>query len=108
MAKTTLFNTRLVLTIAFSASLSTSAIAQTDTVEPENNLDNLLCKDVMILAGIDRDTTIAFMHGYLTHKRRETVVDVERVEGSTAIFVEDCIEAPNDKAMATLEKALGN
>ena len=87
--------------------LASAAFAQTTQPEPDNNLDNLLCRDVMIMAGIDRDTTIAFMHGYLAHKRGDNVVDVQRVEGSTAVFLEDCIDMPKAKAMGVLEKALG-
>ncbi len=62
----------------------------------------------MIMAGIDRDTTIAFLHGYLAHKRGDNIVDVQRVEGSKAIFLEDCVDTPKARAMGVLEKALGS
>ena len=87
--------------------LATAAFGQATQLEPDNNLDNLLCRDVMIMAGIDRDTTIAFMHGYLTHKRGDKLVDVQRVEGATAVFLENCVDMPKAKAMGVLEKALG-
>lgn len=108
MIKRTKLLSQSLICLGLNAFLSSPAFSQTTQPEPDNNLDNLLCKDVMIMAGIDRDTTIAFMHGYLTHKRGDKVVDVERVEGSTVIFLEDCIDAPTAKALDTLEKALGN
>ncbi len=108
MAKPIHFCSRILLTTAISVFVSAAVYAQTDNAELDNNLDNLMCKDVMIMAGIDRDTTIAFMHGYLTRKRGEILVDVDRIEGSTAIFLEDCIDMPTAKAMEILEKALGN
>ena len=107
MAQESSMISRFLLGAVMSTFLTSAALGQTTQTEPENSLDNLLCRDVMIMAGVDRDTTIAFMHGYLTHKRGDNIVVVERIEGSTAVFLQNCLDMPKAKAMEVLEKAFG-
>ncbi len=50
--------------------------------------------------------TIAFLHGYLAGKRNDEIVDVERLENATAVFLDQCIDSPADSAITTMESLL--
>ncbi len=87
-----------VVGIAFSF-LSFSAVAQ-----EEDDLNSLICKDVMILSGSDRDTTIAFIHGYLLGKSGSSKVDdLDKLTDTTEAFLNKTLDEPNAKAVATME-----
>lgn len=72
------------------------------------SLDTLTCKQVMIRSGLDRATTIAFIHGYLSHKRGDTTIDLEALEAANVIFLDQCLDQPAAMAIATMEAAFAN
>ena len=87
------------LVVTGAASLPMTAGAQED----EGKLTDTSCRDVMILSGADRDTTIAFFHGYLIGKLGKTTVDLDKLTDSTEAFLNACLDNPKAKAVATLE-----
>ncbi len=90
----------LAMAVIGLAALPQPALSQ----EGENKLDALTCRDVMIMSGADRDTTIAFVHGYLVHKLGHMQVDLEKLTTSTEQFLNACIAEPAAKAIAMMEK----
>ena len=94
----------VLITMAMLASTLVPAAAQ----DEGGSLDELTCKQVMIMSGLDRDTTIAFIHGYLTHKRGDNSVDLEQFEAANQAFLNSCLDNPSAKAIASMEAAFQN
>lgn len=90
-----------VMSLLFVAVTVVPSAAQDESAD----LADLTCKQVMIMSGLDRDTTIAFIHGYLTHKRGDSTVDLEALETANEIFLNECLDNPAQKAIATMEAA---
>lgn len=79
-----------------------SALAQQD----ERDLDNIECREIMILSGLDRDTAIAFMHGYLVGQSDDTTFQLSRLTEATEIFLNDCLDKPDANAVSVMKDAL--
>jgi len=67
------------------------------------DLSALACKTVMTLSGTDRDTTISFIHGYLTGKQGKNEVDLAALTEATEAFIDKCLDAPKAGAVATMQ-----
>ena len=65
----------------------------------EKGVNSFTCKDVMRSGDLDRDTTIAFLHGFLLAKAGVTQIDVEAMSKQTDAFVERCLDNPAEKAV---------
>lgn len=100
MTRTRLLVQNLIPVAILAALLAVPASAQED-----DSLDALSCKQVMLMSGLDRDTTIAFIHGYLSHKRGDKAIDLEVIEAANEIFLDQCLDNPTGKAIATMEAA---
>jgi hypothetical protein len=68
------------------------------------DLNDLLCKDVMILSGEDRDISIAFAHGYMLGKNKTTRYEIDKLARITDAFIDYCLDHPAEKALASFEK----
>ena len=69
-----------------------------------NDLNDYLCKDVMRLSGVDREISIALVHGYRLGKKGTTDFDTQALSEITDEYMEHCLDNPNDKALAAFEK----
>ena len=94
----------------FAAVVSVTALllgaATTIAAEPSKlkDLNDLLCKEVMILSGVDRDLSIAFAHGYMLGKNKTTQYEIDRLAKITDAFIDYCLDHPTEKALASFEK----
>jgi len=96
---------RILVGVVFFAGAAVSAQAQEDA---GFDVEKIECGDVMILSGIDRDTTLAFMHGYIVGKDGATSADAAKMANSTDGFLAQCIENPNANAIETMRAAMRN
>lgn len=74
--------------------------------QEQADLSDARCRDIMILSGLDRDVTIAFLHGYLVGKAGDTQVDSEKLTDSTEVFLHTCLDNPDAKALEVLSDSL--
>jgi hypothetical protein len=94
----------------FAAILSVTALllgtAATMAAEPSKprDLNDFLCKDVMILSGLDRDLSISFVHGYMLGKNKTTQYEIDKLAKITDAFLDYCLDHPAEKALASFEK----
>jgi len=75
--------------------------------EDENHvieLNTYLCKDIMRMSGEDRSVALAAYHGYVLGKKGATSISVGVLNKLSNDFVEDCLDNPHEKALATFEK----
>ncbi len=92
--------------MAATAMIGFSTLFPAAAQEEPADVANLLCKEVMILSGADRDTTIAFVHGYILGKAGSSKVDLDKLTDATEAFLNNCVEAPNANAIETMEAAV--
>jgi hypothetical protein len=92
--------------LAVTAMIGLSAATPATAQEEPADVAGLLCKEVMILSGPDRDTTIAFIHGYILGKAGSSTVDLDKLTDATEAFLNNCVEAPNANAIETMEAAV--
>ena len=68
------------------------------------DLNNYLCKDVMRLSGVDRDISLAFVHGYRLGKKDTTQFVTQELSEITDRFFDYCLDHPNEPALTVFMK----
>jgi len=92
---------RIVYAITFVFLGLAGAAALPASAQPLS-VDSFTCKDVMRSGDTDRDTTIAFLHGFLLAKSGGTTIDVEAMSKQTDAFIERCLDEPAEKALDSM------
>jgi hypothetical protein len=70
----------------------------------DRTVEQFACKDVMRDSGSSRDVAIAFLHGYLLGKSGNSKFNLDILKKQTDLFIERCLENPNDKALDSMLK----
>lgn len=83
-----------VMTVLIAAS-SANVLAE-DTAN--RTVEQYTCKDVMRENGSNRDTSIAFLHGYLLGKSGGSEFNIETLAKQTDAFIDRCLDNPSEKA----------
>jgi hypothetical protein len=97
-------NHRVAAVLSMTALLSV-AVAGMAADKPETrDLKDFSCKDVMVLSGVDRDISIAFVHGYVLGKNNTTQYAIDKLAKITDAFLDYCLDHPTEKALASFEK----
>ena len=95
------FVVTILVTVLSGAS---SAPAQTPS---DRVIEAFTCKDVMREPNTSREVAIAFLHGYLLGKSGGSKFNVEVLERQTNAFIEQCLDAPQSKAVDVMTKLRG-
>ena len=95
---------RVAATVSTAVLLSVTATTMAAEPEKPRDLNDLTCKDVMILSGEDRDISIAFAHGYMLGKNDTTKYEIDKLAKITDAFIDYCLDHPAEKALASFEK----
>jgi hypothetical protein len=82
------FITSVIVTVALCISMTNTLMAQDQT---SRNMNNYSCKDIMRLAGSDRDIAISFLHGFILGKKGTNEFDTEKLAEATDQFIEHCL-----------------
>jgi len=83
--------------------LGGSAVLAEDAAETKD-LNDYLCKDVMLLSGEDRDVAIALVHGLRLGEKKTTKFVVEQLAEATDSFMDYCLDNPQENALAAFRK----
>jgi hypothetical protein len=94
-------STAVILLLGLSAAPFDFALAQDKQVV---DLTNLLCKDVMRSSGVERNSLISFLNGYLLGTNKISKFSPQEVAESVDHFIEYCLDNPNTKALEALSK----
>jgi hypothetical protein len=91
------------------AVIVSAAMFATVTVYAQDNGDRTIeqfaCKDMIRESGSNRDVAIAFLHGYLLGKSGSSKFNLDLLKKQTDLFIDRCLENPNDKALDSMLKA---
>jgi hypothetical protein len=93
--------TAAVFLAALGLSRPPAQAANTRTIE------QYTCKDVMREYGVNRDVTIAFLHGFLLGKSGSSTFDLDALHKQTSAFIEHCLDNPGEKAVDAMAKIKG-
>ena len=96
----------LIAVTVVSAPFFAGSAAFAEESKPQD-LSSYACKDVMRMSGVERDLSLAFVHGYRLGKINTTRYEVDALAAITDKFIDHCLDNPNDKALAAFEK-IGN
>jgi len=67
-------------------------------------LNTYLCKDIMRMSGEERSVALAAYHGYVLGKKGATSISIGALNKISNNFIEQCLDNPHEKALATFEK----
>ncbi len=75
-------------------------------VRAEKMLDiaTITCKDLLLMEGDQRDSTLVFFHGVMLGRSQTTMLDSEKISNQTDKVLEMCIAEPDSKLMSVFEK----
>ncbi len=74
--------------------------------EQQSNVNSFLCRDILRVAGDERDIAVAFMHGYLLGKSGKETFDRPTLSAATDGFIEACLNNVDAVAVKTLKNQL--
>ena len=100
MTKKTLSTFLLFTVLGFSIPVI-PAKAETVTI----NITNITCKEMLLMGGEERESTLIFFHGIMMGKMDTTVVNSKKVTNQTDTILNYCISNPQDKLMSAFSKA---
>ncbi len=88
-----------------AVTLGFAAAAPAVTQAGENkDFSTLSCKDVMLFSGTERETAIAFLHGYRLGKKGTTQYSTETMSKAADEFVSYCLDNPKKNALKAFTK----
>jgi hypothetical protein len=83
--------------------LAGSAVLAEETPETKD-LNDYLCKDVMLLSGEDRDIALALLHGFRLGEKKTTQFVTEVLAKDTDEYLNYCLDNPNANALDAFRK----
>jgi hypothetical protein len=98
-----------VLTIAVLGELSITAASSQTTPRNTNrdttvDLTKVDCRSLLKMDGEDRDAMVMFLHGYMSGRNNETVIDAASLTEATSKIAEFCIDNPNASVMSAFQR----
>jgi hypothetical protein len=78
------------------------AAAQDET--PPVDLEELTCREVLLIDGNEREQLFLFMHGYMSGKNGETTVNIEQENDTSQQVKNTCIDNPDQSLLSTFEQ----
>lgn len=68
-------------------------------------IDEMTCREMLVMRGEARDFTMIFMHGFMSGKKSELLFDPVPLTEATDLVINSCIDNPDGKLLAMFEKA---
>lgn len=75
-----------------------------DEASETKNLNDYMCKDLMLLSGEDRDIALAFLHGLRLGEKKTTQYVTEELAEATDKYMDYCLDNPRENALAAFRK----
>ena len=70
------------------------------------DLSTVICKDVLLASGDDRDAVVLVLHAYLLGEAKQLTYDADVLAEATDRFFDACIAKPDAQALETLRKEI--
>jgi hypothetical protein len=89
---------------------STPSLAQNTTpaAEPRQQaLGDLECRTLLRLSGEERDFTVLYLHGFVSGRMNQLLLEVKDLSEATDRLIDRCIDKPSEKALVALESLRG-
>ena len=98
-----------VVSTAFLLSIPTISVYGENRTKQENEseiikLESLDCRHLLKLNTEDKEATMAFFHGFISGKKNELMVDVDKLSDISDKVVDRCIGRPNDSLLSLFER----
>ncbi|MDJ0747535.1 MAG: HdeA/HdeB family chaperone [Xenococcaceae cyanobacterium MO_167.B27] len=102
-----------VLSTAFLFSIPSVSVYGQNGTKQENdstrvNLESLDCRYLLKLPGEDKEATMIYLHGFMSGKNSELIVDVEKLSEASEKIIDRCINRPNESLLRVFERYHSN
>ena len=98
----------LVLLLSAIAVTTASLPARTQEAEAESpdtpSLDATTCREILQSSGENRTNSLIFMHGYISGKKGELVIDAPALANVTEQVINTCIDNPDRNVLSVMEE----
>ena len=98
----------LLLAILTTGGVKSFAYAQTATAQADNgsiiNLASLTCREMLQMPGAEEENTLIFMHGFMSGKNNELLLDVPALSDVTEQVRNYCIDNPDETLLSAFER----
>ena len=84
--------------------VSQSVLSQESEVENVVNISALTCRELLLMNGEDRQSTIVFVQGYLSGQNSEIEIDTEQLRAASDTSLEQCIDEPDASILTIFEQ----
>jgi hypothetical protein len=91
--------------LAFSTALVVASAVAVAQDSSDRSMEQYSCKDVMRETDANRQTAVAFLHGYYLGKSGSTKFNLDAMAKQTDAFLDRCLDNPKEKAMDAMMKA---
>jgi len=96
-----------IFVISILLSLPMAILAGEKESKPDvADINDYDCRDILLANGAERDLAIMFVQGFYVGKSGKTTYDRNKLAGATDKFLDLCIDKPDAKVLATMDKAL--
>ena len=68
------------------------------------DITTITCKDLLLMEGDQRDSTLVFFHGIMIGRNNITILDSEKITNQTDKVLEMCIAKPASKLISVFEE----
>jgi hypothetical protein len=72
---------------------------------PTIDLEAITCRDLLKMGGEEEENTMLFMHGYMSGKREETMVNAGELAAVTDQVMNTCIDQPSEPLIQVFEQS---
>ena len=102
---------RIILSTALVLGMTDIAVrAQDRPIEDETStveLKTIACRRLLKLNDSEKEAAIMFLHGYISGKKRELIVNVPALSEISDKVIDHCIDNPNDFLLSVFEQYRG-
>ncbi len=99
---------RLALSIACftlsSVVVSQRVLSQESEGRGMVDISAMTCRELLIMNGDDRQSTIVFVQGYLSGKNGEIEIDTDRLRAASDTSLEQCVDEPDASILSIFEQ----
>jgi len=89
---------RLIGIAGLALLMAGSPVAQAQD-NKDRRVEQYECRDIMRDSGVNRDVSIAFLHGFLLGKSASSTFNLDKIKQQTDAFIERCLSNPTEKAL---------
>ncbi len=87
-----------------SMMFSQSVLSQDSEVEGIVNISSMTCRELLLMNGDNRQSTIVFVQGYLSGQTSEVEIDTDQLRSASDLSLQQCVDEPDAPILGIFEQ----